>query len=415
MLKAEILAIGTELLLGQIENSHARYLSQDLATIGVAVYYHSVVGDNLVRATEAFMRALSRSDIVIATGGLGPTDDDVTRQALARAAGQTLRFDQDAFDRFVRPYFDRIGKSMTTSNRRQAERVGDATFLPNPRGTAPGQYFVLANRHVFLLPGPPLEMRPMYVEQVRPRLIELSGGGAIRSHAVRLYGIGESDAEERMRDLIEAQDNPTIAPLAGEGEMLFRITARADDAAQADALIEPVVRELHNRLGAFIYGQDEDTLASATLRTLREKGRTVAFAESCTAGLATSMLVDVPGSSAALRGSIVAYDNAVKTALLGVEEALLAAHGAVSEEAARAMAAGVKERVGSDYGVGITGIAGPDGGTDDKPVGLVYVAVDGPTGQSASCRVFAGGRDQVRIRAAKMALHAVRREVTLEK
>lgn len=406
-MRAELIAVGTEILLGQIDNSHARFLSEDLATLGISVYFHSAVGDNIDRLATLLQTALSRSDIVILTGGLGPTDDDLTREAVARVAGVSCVYDESAFETHVAPFFRRAGRTAAENNRKQAMRVGDAVFLPNPRGTAPGQYLRTGDTHVFLLPGPPLEMRPMYRESVRPRLLELVGEGVIESRVLHLFGIGESDAETRLKDLLRVQTNPTVAPLASEGEMLFRITAKARSHAEAQALIAPVEREIMDRLGRFVYGFDDDTLATVAQRSLIESGHSVAFAESCTGGLLTSMLVQIPGSSACLRGSVVAYDNAVKVGVLGVDPQTLERDGAVSEAVAGQMAEGVCRQLGADYGVGVTGVAGPGGGTAEKPVGLVYVAVSDLRGTNIVRRVFTGNREQVRIRAAKTALHAL--------
>lgn len=404
--RAELIAVGTEILLGQIDNSHAKFLSQDLAAIGISVFYHTVVGDNAERLIRLLKEAASRSDVIILTGGLGPTEDDLTREGVAGAFGLPLTFDEGAFVAHVTPFFERLGRAPTENNKKQAWRIGAGVFLPNPRGTAPGQYVQVSGKHIFLLPGPPLEMRPMYVESVRPRLVQLMGDSVIVSRVVRLYGIGESSAELEVKDLM-AGVNPTVAPLASEGEMVFRITASAKTDEQARRMIAPVQGELEERLGDYVYGYDDETLASVVLSRLLENKKTVSFAESCTGGLLTSMLVDCAGSSRVLRGSVVAYDNAVKTELLHVPKMSLEAHGAVSEEVAYAMAEGVRLATGSDVGVSVTGVAGPDGGTIEKPVGLVYIGVtDGKT-TNVTRRLFSGDRTQVRIRAAKHALFLV--------
>ncbi|MCY0876394.1 MAG: competence/damage-inducible protein A [Firmicutes bacterium] len=406
-MNAELIAVGTEILLGQIDNAHARYLSQELAMLGVSVYFHSSVGDNKERATQLIRTALSRSDVIILTGGLGPTVDDLTREAVADACGLPLAFSEEAFAEHVAPYFTRLGRSMPETNRRQAMRVGSAVFLGNPRGTAPGQYLFYEGKHLFLLPGPPLEMRPMFTESVRPILLGLAqaGGEVIVSRVLHLYGVGESTVDGQIADLLQAQSNPTLAPLAAEGEMLLRLTAKASSEAAAMSLVKPLEVELRHRLDAFIYGVDDDTLATVALRALSDRATTVALAESCTGGLMASMLVDIPGSSAVFVGGVVAYDNAVKVTALGVPDALLERVGAVSEEVAIAMARGVRERLHSGFGVGITGVAGPGGGTVAKPVGLVYIAVAGPEATEVRRFEYRGDRMQIRIRAAKSALH----------
>lgn len=406
LLNAELIAVGTELLLGQIANTHAQFLSAELAGIGMPLFYHTAVGDNRERLAAVLRTALERSDVIVCTGGLGPTDDDITRETVAGVCNLPLLYSETAFAEHVKPFFDRMGKPIVQSNHRQAQRVGNAEFLPNPRGTAPGQYVRCGKAHLFLLPGPPLEMRPMFLESVLPRLVGIAGSGAIVSRVLRLYGVGESELGERVRDLLGG-DNPTVAPLAAEGEVSLRVTARASTEAAARALLGPVESELLRRLEGAVYGFDGDSLAGVVFRELSQRAERVAFAESCTGGLLSSMMVDIPGSSRVFLGGIVAYDNGVKSGLLGVSETTLAADGAVSEAAAREMAQGVRERLGASYGVGVTGIAGPGGGTEDKPVGLVYISVADSFGTSVIRRVFVGDRTQVRVRAAKSALHAL--------
>lgn len=405
-LDAELIAVGTELLLGQIANSHAQYLSGELAAIGVSVYYHTAVGDNLSRAASVVRTALERSDIVIVTGGLGPTEDDLTREAVALACESELSFSDEAYEEHVLPYFHRVQKPAPEANRRQALRVGNAEFLHNPRGTAPGQVLRVGAKHVFLLPGPPLEMRPMFEEAVRPRLLQMTGEGYIYSRVLRIFGLGEAEVEARVRDLVDGI-NPTVAPLAGEGEMILRVTAKAADKERAVALASPVEAELLNRLGPAVYGFDDETLPTLVLRELGNRGESVALAESCTGGMLASMLVDIPGSSHVFKGDVVAYDNAVKCSLLDVNEESLLRDGAVSVTVARQMAVGARGRFGATYSVSVTGIAGPAGGTADKPVGLVYIGVASADRVSVQRHVFAGDRSQIRIRAATAALHAL--------
>ncbi|MCI0183654.1 MAG: competence/damage-inducible protein A [Acidibacillus sp.] len=411
MLSAELIAVGTEILLGQIDNSHARYLSEELAKLGVSVYYHSAVGDNVDRLTALIKRAMARSQIVILTGGLGPTGDDVTRDAVAEACNLPLTFSAQAYEEHVLPYFLRMNKEPSETNRRQALQIGDAEFLVNPRGTAPGQYVRHEGHHFFLLPGPPLEMRPMFEESVRPKIAVLSGSSVIHSRVLRLYGIGESDVESMLQDMMRGQTNPTLAPLASEGEMVLRLTAKAAVREEAIALIAPVEKELMKRLGQYVYGFDDTSLAQVVFHELQERGKTISFAESCTGGMLSSMIVDLPGSSEVFLGSVVSYSDAVKRAILGVSENSLEQHGAVSEEVARAMAQGVRAALGTDYGVSVTGIAGPGGATVDKPVGLVYTAVASADGVKVMRRVFSGNRMQVRIRAAKLAMYLLLQEL----
>jgi nicotinamide-nucleotide amidase len=370
---AEILCVGTELLLGQIVNTDAQYLSQELSRIGIAVYRQSTVGDNPARLREAFLTALGRSDIVIATGGLGPTMDDLTKETIAEALDLPMELHGESLEK-LRDFFGRLGRDMTPNNEKQAWFPKGAIILKNDRGTAPGCVIETQGKAVVILPGPPRELTYMYDHEVLPYL---EGKSALRFHSVnlRFFGIGESDLEHRVKDLMETQTNPTIAPYAGSGEVMLRLTASAPDAEQARRLIAPVEAEIRARVGQFLYTAEYSSLAETAVRLLAEKGLTVALAESCTGGMLSSMLVDVPGSSEMLTGGVVAYSNAVKTALLGVKAETLAAHGAVSEQTAVEMALGVLHRTGADYGLSTTGIAGPGGGTAEKPVGLVYVAL----------------------------------------
>lgn len=403
-MNAEIIGVGTEIILGDIANSHARVLSQELAKLGISVFYHSAVGDHMDRIVGLVQLAMSRSEVIVITGGLGPTEDDLTRNAVAKACDLPLVYDDEAFRSFIEPYFQKLGRSYLEIHRRQAERIGTAEFLPNARGTAPGQYVFINGCHLFLLPGPPLEMIGMFKDSVLSTLVKLTGQGSITSRVMHLFGIGESAAEERIIDLIQAQSNPTIAPLAGEGEMLFRITAKAENQASALALIAPVEREIFARLGDYVYGYDEDTLPSVVMNKLLQANGKVGFAESCTGGLLSSMLVDLPGASEVLAGGIVAYQNESKLTQLHVPAQTLAQYGAVSEEVAIAMAKGVRNVLGCEYGVGVTGIAGPGGGTTEKPVGLVFMAAtDGQATKTVRIQV-PGNRTQIRIRSAKVAL-----------
>ncbi|MCL6516233.1 competence/damage-inducible protein A [Alicyclobacillus sp.] len=401
--RGEHLAVGTEILLGQIANSHARTVSLEFANNGFFIYHHSAVGDNLGRIVEAFRVAAARSNVVVVTGGLGPTADDLTKEALAQFLGRTLWLSEEAL-RQIEAYFQARKRKMPDENRKQALCIEGGELMDNPNGTAPGVYVEADGVHYFLLPGPPLEMVPMLRNHVLPRLRRLFPHEQVLvSRVLHLCGIGESDVDEQIPQWL-AQANPTVAPLAGEGEMLLRITARAEDEDRARALIAPVEADLRRRFSPYIYGVDDETLASAVGRCLTAAGQTLAVAESCTGGGLSSMITGVPGSSAYFLGGVVAYDNRVKSSVLGVPESTLTVHGAVSEETARAMAEGVRNALGSDWGLATTGIAGPGGGTPEKPVGLVYVAVAG----AKETRVFRlqlrGSREQIRLRAAKQVL-----------
>ncbi|MDW8107046.1 MAG: competence/damage-inducible protein A [Armatimonadota bacterium] len=398
----ELVSIGTELLLGQIVDTNAAWLSARLAEIGVSLYRRTTVGDNLERIVSALREALSRADGVIAIGGLGPTDDDLTREAIATVLGEPLVLDEAEATR-IKAFFAARGREATERQLRQALRPASAQPIPNPYGTAPGLYAEWQGKLIFALPGPPNEFQPMATEQVLPRLAARTGGRVIRSRVLRLCGIGESDAEAQLHDLVSSE-NPTLAPLAKLGEVHFRITARADSPEAAEQMISTMERAVRERLGAYIYGTDETTFEQAVVHKLIEVGQSLAVAESCTGGLLGHRITSVPGSSEVFIGGVICYSNALKQALLGVPEEVLATHGAVSEPTARAMAEGVRQRLGSYWGIGITGIAGPGGGTPTKPVGLVYVGISDPTATVVRHQVFPGDRETIKYRATQYAL-----------
>ncbi|GAX91803.1 competence/damage-inducible protein A [Effusibacillus lacus] len=410
-MRAEIIGVGTELLLGQIANTNAQYLSDKLALEGAGVYFHQAVGDNLERIQQALTIAASRSEIIVLTGGLGPTEDDLTREAVSRFLGRNLELDAGMLMK-LEQLFAGMGRKMPTNNRKQAMLVEGGRFLDNPRGTAPGQYIEADGCHYFLLPGPPTELKPMVTDHVLPILRDLMGQqGTIRSRVLRLFGIGESAMEMEISDIISNQLNPTVAPLASEGEVTLRITAKAASEEEAFALIIPVEQQLRQRLGKYIYGIDDETLPVTVGKRLKDRGETLALAESCTGGLLASMITDVPGCSVYYKQGWVTYHNEAKSEQLGVSSDILAQHGAVSEECARAMAEGARTRAGTDWAISVTGIAGPDGGTNEKPVGLVYIAVTGPGGTTVKQFNFRGDRQQIRIRSAKNALYSLVRRM----
>lgn len=398
--RAEHIAVGSEILLGQIANGHAQRISQAFAAAGLPLYYHTAVGDNLERLRAVFAMASQRSNVIVVTGGLGPTADDLTREALAAHLGRPMHEVREVVER-LEAYFRARGRQMAPENRKQGLLIEGGEFLPNPNGTAPGMYVRDGDTHYFLMPGPPLEMVPMLHHHVIPRVRALFGlQQRIVSRVLHFCGIGESDVDQAIPHLTSLR-NPTVAPLAGEGEMLIRITAAAEDEGAAQALIAPIESELRNRFGPYIYGVDDDTLPKVVARLLREQGQTLAVAESCTGGLLSSMITAVPGASAFYRLGVTAYHNEMKVRLLGVRDETLASHGAVSEQTAREMAEGVRRQAASTYGIGITGIAGPDGGSPDKPVGLVYGAVAGPAATQVYRLQLGGSREQIQIRASK--------------
>lgn len=408
-MNAEVVSIGTELLLGQIVDTDAAFLSQRLAEIGVGLYRRTTVGDNLERVRNVLQESLQRADILVTIGGLGPTEDDLTREAIADVLDEPLVQDETVANH-LRELFARRNYPLTGNQLRQAMRPACARPLPNPHGTAPGLVAEKGGKIVFALPGPRNEFEPMVTEQVIPYLAEKTGGAVIRSRVLRFCGIGEGALEERVRDLLQS-DNPTVAPLAQLGEVHLRITARASSTDEAMQLIEAKEHSLRERVGQYIYGIDNTTLEEAVVNKLREQRQCVATAESCTGGLLGSRITDIPGSSDVYIGGVVSYSNALKIKLLGVPEATLNTVGAVSEETAYAMAEGARQNFGADWGIGITGIAGPGGGTEDKPVGLVYIALSNSEQTVVRRYDQIGDRKTIKWRSTQLALTLLYRQM----
>lgn len=408
---AEILSIGTELLLGQIVDTNAAYLGRTLAGLGIDLFYKSTVGDNEARVIETIRRARDRADLIITSGGIGPTEDDLTKESIARVFHEELVLDPPSLEH-LEAFFARRGYPMPERNAKQAMIYRSGRMIPNPNGTAPGALLEKDGKIVISLPGPPNEMIPMMENHVIPLLTERLGGKReyLVTRVVRFIGIGESAVEERVKDLIRGT-NPSLAPLAHTGEVHLRIGAKAESAAAAEELIRPVEDELRRRLGKFIYGVDRTTLEAAVVQLLIQRGQTAACAESCTGGGLGARLTAIPGSSAAFLGGVISYSNEAKTTLLGVPTDLLQAHGAVSAPVAEAMARGARERLGSDYAVSITGVAGPDGGTTEKPVGLVYIGVATPDRVFATENHFIGIREDIRRRSTQVALQLLREQL----
>lgn len=406
-MNAEIIAVGTELLLGQIVNTNAQFLSQQLANLGIGIYCQTVVGDNRKRLADALQQSLRRAQVVILTGGLGPTADDLTRDAVAEAMDRPLAFDERVWET-IAARMRRFGRKIPENNKRQAMVPQGAEVLPNPNGTAPGLAIANGSQLVVLLPGPPREMQPMFKEQVWPRLAQMAGSSVIHSRSLRVIGVGESAAAELLSDLIEQQDNPTIALYAKLGELEVRLTAKAASDAQAEAAIAPLEQEIRGRLGLAVYGTDDETLPAVLGKLLRQGGYRLAVAESCTGGLIGSMITSVPGSSDYFDRGFVTYSNRAKRELLGVSAELLAEQGAVSQGCAQQMAVGARAQSEADVGIAVTGIAGPDGGSDDKPVGTVFAAVSTPHGTRVERWQLTGNRQAIQERTAKNALNLAR-------
>lgn len=404
MLSCEIVSVGTELLLGDIVDTNASYLSRELAAMGIAVLHRSTVGDNASRLRGTVELALSRSDIVLLTGGLGPTADDITKEVCADVMGFTLVRNAEA-ESAMRAFFRTRGRPMPESNLKQADVPQGGIVFQNDHGTAPGMAMERRGKCVILLPGPPHEMRAMFTDKVKPYLAAKTTG-VIVSHTVRTMGVGESDMAERVAPLL-AGSNPTVAPYAKQGEALLRVTAHADTREQAEKLMEPVLREIRSVLGEFIYGIDVEDIQHAVVQALLLKKLHVATAESCTAGYISKRITEVAGASDVFACGFVTYSNDMKEKLLGVRHETLLRHGAVSAETATEMAAGAKRVSGADIAVAVTGVAGP-GCSENKPVGLVYIGIADRSGVRA-VRFETGRKDREfnRYVTASRALHLV--------
>ena len=408
-MRAEILSIGTELLLGQIVDTNAAFIAERLAEVGLALYYKDTVGDNMERLVATLRLAMSRAEVIICTGGLGPTADDITAEGIAIAFDAPLQMHETA-KHDIEELFRSRGRPCTDRQFKQAMMPRDAVMVLNPVGTAPGFILTKDGKTVIALPGPPQEMQPMWRQTVGHYLRGLSGE-IIFSRTLRFCGIGESVLEAHLEDLM-AGNNPTVAPYAKLAEVHLRLTARAGTIAEAEQCIAPVEAEIRRREGRHLYGIDEETLEVVVGRLLRDAGMTLAVAESCTGGLLGGRMTSVPGSSDYFLGGVISYNNAIKQSALGVSAETLARHGAVSEETAREMAAGALRVSGAKMAVSITGIAGPDGGTPDKPVGLVYIGL-ARTGRHARALRYSfwGDRQTVRARAVQEALVLLREEL----
>lgn len=402
-MKAEIIAVGTELLLGDILNTNARFLSQQLSFLGIDVYYQEVVGDNPNRMKEVIHQAVGRSDVVILSGGLGPTEDDLTKEITAEYFGLPMYFDESVMEEMTRY----LNGNVPPANKKQAYIPEGATVIHNPYGTAPGIIIDCDGKIAVLLPGPPRELEPLFLEQVAPFLKSRSEF-VMKSKVLRLFGSGESSVAEKVKDLMDSA-NPTLAPYAKDSEVTLRITAKAQSSEEADALICGMQEKVEKRVGQYVYGYDDEEMKQVVYRLLLERGMTIAAAESCTAGMLTAMLADNPGASDILYESVVTYSNEAKEKYLGVPHETLQQFGAVSEETARAMAEGIRRASGADIGVGITGIAGPGGGTEKKPVGLVYIGVADARQTVVRRLHLIGTRTKIRYAACLNALNEVRK------
>jgi len=406
-MNAEILAVGTELLMGQITNTNAQYISSRLPDVGVNVYYHSVVGDNPERLKECLKIAFDRSDVVIMTGGLGPTQDDLTKETVAGILNRQLVLHEESFN-IMKSFFEKLSRTMTSNNVKQAYLPENSIIIKNRNGTAPGCIIEEGNKVVIMLPGPPTEMKPMFEDYVIP-YFQSRAGHKLVSKYIRIFGLGESAMEDKLLDIIKGQTNPTIAPYAKEGEVTLRITARYEKESEEKDIITPFIDEIIKRLGDTVYSTQDKNLEEVAGEMLIKKGISISIAESCTGGLVSATLTDIPGISKVFDRGIVSYSNRAKNEMLEVSDDTLKMYGAVSKETALEMAAGVRKIGNTDLGLGITGIAGPGGGTEDKPVGLVYVALaDKDSVQYKELKLW-GSRRRIRHVASLHAFDMIRR------
>jgi nicotinamide-nucleotide amidase len=407
----EIITVGTELLLGQIIDTNASWIAQRLAEAGIDLYYKTTVGDNAGRIEAALRQALSRADVLITTGGLGPTEDDLTRDVVAAVLGRPLHLDSDVLARIEQRFAHRK-IPMSENNRKQAMVPEGAEVLHNPNGTAPGLFLREGGRCVACMPGVPAEMKPMLTRQVIPQIREVFGiRSRIVSRVLKMCGISESKVDQAIGDYFREMRNPTIGILAHAGEIHVRLTCKGEDPAEITRMLDALEGKVRQRLGALVFGRDEEKLEALVGQLLRARGATLAVAESCTGGLIASRLTDVAGSSDYFERGMVTYSTAAKQHLLGVPRELIGNSGVVSLDVVRVMADGVRRRSGTTFGLATTGIAGPSGGTSERPVGLVCVALAWEGGDIAREYRFHGGRELIKYRAAQMALEMLRRHL----
>ncbi|AWB44369.1 competence/damage-inducible protein A [Paenibacillus sp. CAA11] len=408
-MKAEIIAVGTELLLGQIMNSNAQFLSQELAALGIDVYFQTVVGDNMQRLKQAIHTAEDRADLIIFTGGLGPTQDDLTKDALAEVLDRSLHIDRMAMDHVER-FFKERSRPMTENNRKQALSIDGATPLPNETGLAIGNAISQGGKHYVVLPGPPSEMKPMFFSQAKPWIMQqvLTGEMPIYSKMLKFAGIGESALETELMDLIEGQNDPTIAPYAKEGEVTIRLSTKAASELEAMKKLESVENQIKDRLPNHMYASEDQPIEKVLIDMMTEQGLTMGAAESCTGGLLMQGITSIPGSASVFKGGIVCYSNEMKEKLLNVPHDMLEgenAPGAVSAETARVLAEQVRMITDADYGLSITGVAGP-GYSERKPVGLVYLGLSERGGETVTYELnLKGNRQTIRKRSANTILY----------
>lgn len=406
-MNAEIIAVGSELLLGQIVNTNARFLSQKLAELGINIYFHTVVGDNPARLLSAVKIAEERADILIFTGGLGPTKDDLTKETVAQYLSCKLVYSVESIE-IIEAHFKKVNRVMTENNKKQATVFEGSTVFFNNHGMAPGFVYKVSGKAYVFLPGPPSEMEPMVIESLIPYLNNLLGvEGKIVSRVMRFFGIGEAELETQILDLLEGQTNPTIAPLANDGEVTLRLTASGSDDDCIISLLDETEKQIQDRLGNYFYGYNQITLLDKFFQTLKEKRLTISAAESLTGGLFQQEITSIPGASTLFKGGFVTYSNEAKISILGVKEETILAHGAVSNECAVEMADCIRAIFNTDIGISFTGVAGPDE-IDGKPVGTVFIGISILGKETVVKQLNVGNkRDLNRIRSVKNAYHLI--------
>ncbi|CAM4031032.1 competence/damage-inducible protein A [Lederbergia lenta] len=410
-MNAEIIAVGTELLLGQIANTNAQFLSAQLAEIGVNIYHHTVVGDNPARLKKAIVQAEERANLIIFTGGLGPTKDDLTKETIAQHLGKQLIIDEIAMQTIL-DYFDKTGRVMTANNKKQALVIEGGNVLPNEHGMAPGMFINAGSTYFMLLPGPPHEMQPMFRNYGRPAIeAEMGATEKIESLVLRYFGIGEAELAEKLSDIIDEQTNPTVAPLAGDGEVTLRITARHRQGSVARSMIKEMEEKVNLLVGEYFYGYDETSLMRELLKTLEEKKLTIAAAESLTGGLFQSEMTAVVGVSTMLIGGVVCYSNQSKLTLCNVKEETINKYGVVSEQCAIELAENIRSMLGTDIGISFTGAAGPDS-LEGNPAGTVWIGISFKNQQPKSYLLkLAGSRNGNRKRSVKYGCYYLLQEL----
>lgn len=411
-MNAELIAIGSELLTPSRVDTNSAWLTEQLNAVGISIRMRVIVGDDEQPLEEALRDAIRRSDVVITTGGLGPTEDDITRKVVSRVLGRPLVLD-DAVLQDLRERFERYGVRMTPNNERQALVIRDAEVLPNPNGTAPGQLARTGHATVVLLPGPPREMKPMFTEHVLPKIVRRGAGICIRRRVLKTTGHGESTVDQKIAPIYGKYTNPSTTILHSAGEVEIHLTAHAEEPAAAERMLDELAGQIEEALAPAVFSHAGETLEEVVGRGLTVRGLTVATAESCTGGLIAKRLTDLAGSSKFFKEGAVTYSNEAKTRQLGVPAATIERNGAVSREVAEAMAIGIKRASGATIGLSVTGVAGPGGGTETKPVGLVFVGLaDDVQVEVKELRLF-GSRDEIRLRASQAALELVRRRFLL--